>query len=258
MKIHFCNCASFCPLNQKRLINLVTQCLVMETKSGLVVADTGIGRGYIENRETKLGFRIRDFVLGVQNDLSEALVVQLEKKGINPNEVKHIFLSHLDFDHCSGLKDFPKAKIHLSETEWKTANKGEKLKHRLRYRRNFWDHNPEKELYSDFEPWMDGLARRKMKGIDDHLYLVSLPGHTLGHLGLYIESENILFAGDAFMSHKQIEQDFEPFYLRAYNATSTEDRALYIQTIKQLQRLHKEGIKVINSHDPHLFLKDRI
>jgi len=40
---------------------------------------------------------------------------QIERLGYHPRDVRHIVLSHLDFDHAGGLDDFPHATVHMLE-----------------------------------------------------------------------------------------------------------------------------------------------
>jgi len=51
----------------------------------------------------------------------------LDKNGVQPDDIRHIFLSHLHFDHIGGLATrengywelvYPEATIHLSKDEW--------------------------------------------------------------------------------------------------------------------------------------------
>ncbi|GHF36290.1 glyoxylase-like metal-dependent hydrolase (beta-lactamase superfamily II) [Deinococcus metalli] len=43
----------------------------------------------------------------------EAAADQLRALGIKPAEVQHVIVSHLHADHVGGLRDFPRARIHL-------------------------------------------------------------------------------------------------------------------------------------------------
>lgn len=51
----------------------------------------------------------------------------LEKLGLKPEDIHYVLMTHLHFDHASGLTKwesdhlvpaFPNAKIYVSETEW--------------------------------------------------------------------------------------------------------------------------------------------
>ena len=51
----------------------------------------------------------------------------LEKLGLKPEDIDYVLMTHLHFDHASGLTKweddhlvpaFPHAKVYVSETEW--------------------------------------------------------------------------------------------------------------------------------------------
>ncbi|HBH16463.1 MAG TPA: MBL fold metallo-hydrolase, partial [Leclercia adecarboxylata] len=46
---------------------------------------------------------------------------RVEALGFSVADVRHIILTHLDFDHAGGLTDFPHARIHLMQQEIDTA-----------------------------------------------------------------------------------------------------------------------------------------
>ena len=82
-------------------------CLLIETNQGLVLVDTGLGRDDYINPTwiTKL-FRI---ITEMPFDSNESAANQIKKLGYEPDDVKHIILTHMHFDHISGLADFPRA-----------------------------------------------------------------------------------------------------------------------------------------------------
>ena len=46
------------------------------------------------------------------------LIQGLHQEGMQPSDVKIVFLSHLHFDHCNNVDLFPNAKIMVSQREW--------------------------------------------------------------------------------------------------------------------------------------------
>jgi glyoxylase-like metal-dependent hydrolase (beta-lactamase superfamily II) len=51
-------------------------------------------------------------------DVNEAAVNRIRALGFDPADVKHIVLTHMHFDHVSGLPDFPHAKVHVHKREY--------------------------------------------------------------------------------------------------------------------------------------------
>jgi glyoxylase-like metal-dependent hydrolase (beta-lactamase superfamily II) len=64
--------------------------------------------------------------------------------------VRHIVLTHLDFDHAGGLEDFPEAIVHVMQTEIETARNrhGFISSQRYRYRLKQWDEVKHWQYYS--------------------------------------------------------------------------------------------------------------
>src|SRR3954466_4163679 len=95
---------------------LACHCLLVETASSLVLVDTGLGLRDVANPRSRLsGF----FLALVKPDFREEMtaVRQVARLGHDPRDVRHIVLSHLDFDHAGGLDDFPHATVHLLARE---------------------------------------------------------------------------------------------------------------------------------------------
>ena len=42
----------------------------------------------------------------------------LDGLGVKPNEVRHLVLSHMHWDHCGGAGFFPQAQVHVGRAEW--------------------------------------------------------------------------------------------------------------------------------------------
>jgi glyoxylase-like metal-dependent hydrolase (beta-lactamase superfamily II) len=89
---------------------------LVEMDQGLVLIDTGPGlEDYTHPRWMMRLFRS---MFSLRNDPQEAAVNQLQRLGYNPEDVRHIVLTHMHFDHCGGLPDFPWAKVHVHRREY--------------------------------------------------------------------------------------------------------------------------------------------
>jgi len=49
------------------------------------------------------------------------LIRALAERGLRCEDIGHVFLTHLHFDHCANLSLFPKARFYLSRAEWEHA-----------------------------------------------------------------------------------------------------------------------------------------
>jgi glyoxylase-like metal-dependent hydrolase (beta-lactamase superfamily II) len=58
---------------------------------------------------------------GLIADYRETAYMQIKELGFNPQDVRHILVTHLDLDHAGGLSDFPEAKVHIFAPEFEAA-----------------------------------------------------------------------------------------------------------------------------------------
>lgn len=136
--IHHLHCGSFCPVcaplfGQKGWkAHLVCHCLLIETDRGLVLIDTGLGTQDYLHTEQRLGSLLTQFGSIVPN-LKLSAIEQIQKLGLRPEDVQHIFVTHLDFDHAGGISDFPNATVHILASEF-NATQTLTAKGKLRYK----------------------------------------------------------------------------------------------------------------------------
>lgn len=209
MRIHHLSCGTMCPPGG-RLIDgrsarlgssiLVCHCLLVETNEGLVLVDTGIGLGDIERPDERLPRRFRKF-MRVQLQPEQTAARQVQALGFSLSDVRHIVLTHLDFDHAGGLDDFPNATVHVMRQEAAAAEARDGKLERARYRPAQWGDRSRWRLYDvQGEPWLDFQAVRGLEGLPPEILMVPLAGHTPGHAGVAIEQGGhwLLHAGDAY------------------------------------------------------------
>lgn len=179
---------------------LVSHCLLVETKSGLVLVDTGLGLQDIENPARSLGSGFM-ILARPRLDPEETAVRQVERLGFSRSDVRHIIVTHLDLDHAGGMSDFPEAQVHLLNSEYAAAIAPTTFKDRYRYRASHWEHGPSWVLYKvQRERWFGFECVRQMQGLPPEILLVPLEGHTRGHAGVAVYSQGswLLHAGDAY------------------------------------------------------------
>lgn len=200
---------------------------VIEHPSGICLFDTGQTAraavpGYLPRWHPFI--RLSRFELEAEDEV----VAQLGRRGVAPDQVRWVVLSHLHNDHVGGLPAFVSSEVLVSRTEWERF-KG--VAGRLRgYVPGRWPSglrptlvDPQGDPVGPFE------ASHDVAG-DGRLLLVPAPGHTPGHLGLIVRDgeRSYLCAGD--MVH-------EP---EALGASDPEVEAF----------CHREGITVLTAHDP--------
>lgn len=269
MRIHHLNCISSCPLGgylmDARTRGVLTRgklcchCLAIETNEGLVLVDTGFGLRDVADPRSRLGGFFLE-LLSPDFRAEMTALRQLERMGFSGSDVRHIVLTHLDFDHAGGLDDFPHATVHMLQQERDAALLQKTWLDRQRFRPQQWGTQPNWVVYpgSAGERWYGFDAVRALVGLPPEILLVPLPGHTHGHAGVAVRRDDgrwLLQAGDAYFHHREMEYE-HPYCtpgLRLYQAMMQKDRAARLanqQRLRELRRRHGSEVRVFCAHDP--------
>lgn len=215
MRIHHLNCGTCCPVGGRLFDgssdspfgHLVCHCLLIESDRGLILVDTGFGTRDVAHPHRRLS----DFFIyfnNIQFRLEDTAANQVRRLGFDPADVRHIVITHLDFDHAGGIEDFPNATVHLTAREKEVADqqKGGAFVGTRRYRPLQWDEVEDWRLYpfGGGEPWFGFDCVRDLQGLPPEILLVPLAGHTWGHSGVAIDTPEgwLFYAGDAFLPRR--------------------------------------------------------
>lgn len=181
MKIHFLNCFS-CDARIPADLRTGTLCLLIETDSqDLILVDTGPGLGdYVRKPLIMRAFQI---VTKVPLDPEESAIRQVLRLGYEPERVKDIVLTHMHFDHCGGLADFPQATVHVHEIEYQAFNSFPRQWTDFAYvRRHLTKQQAIRRYRLGEEVWFDFPAIRLP--LSPEMWLIPLAGHSRGHCAL--------------------------------------------------------------------------
>lgn len=264
MRINHLNCATMRSLGGGRLLDgapgllrsahLVCHVLLVEYDRGVVLVDTGFGAA------APLGMP-RGFsrMARLDPDPTASALAQLRRLGYDRSDVRHIVLTHLDFDHAGGLRDFPEAMVHVHGPEYRAAMTPRSFLDRQRYRPALWSHGVDWRIHESEqgEPWFGFESVRGVPGLSDDLLLVPLPGHTHGHVGVAVRGEGgwLLHAGDAYFHRTRIDPALGPVppAIRLFETLMQVDRNARVANGFRLRELisnHGDRISVFSSHDP--------
>ncbi|RDI42770.1 MBL fold metallo-hydrolase [Nocardia mexicana] len=253
MRIHHFNCGT-------ADIGLVTHCLLIETGDGLVLIDTGFGLRCVRDPRRMVGpsrFLVR---LALREE--ETAVRRIEGLGLDPADVRHIVLTHLDSDHTGGLVDFPNASVHVHGPELRAA-RAPKLAERTRYRPLHWAHGPRwevNEVGAD-KDWFGFPAVRELSGLPPEFVVIPLYGHSRGHVGVAVDTGSgwVLHAGDSFLTRADIDPARPELprvnriypYFGADLTAQRENR----ERLRELVRRHGDEVEIFSSHDAGAFAR---
>jgi glyoxylase-like metal-dependent hydrolase (beta-lactamase superfamily II) len=220
---------------ENRLLQALN-CLLVETPSGRVLVETGIGE------------RVDDKTRAMRVYEGPAILPALETAGFLPETVDIVALSHLHFDHAGGLlradgeKAFPHATIVAQKAEWEIAL-GD----------NPWlvasYVQPELELVRSLgaQGWSDG-EKELLPGVS----VIPTGGHSAGHQAIVVRGTGegpsgtgtLVFLGDLFM---------RPWAANPRWVTAFDDFPLdsVSQKAELFGQAADEGWLVVLSHERH-------
>jgi glyoxylase-like metal-dependent hydrolase (beta-lactamase superfamily II) len=186
MSIHFLN-GFTCNARIPRSWECGTLELLVETLEGLVLVDTGLGtEDYLHDSGILRLFKV---ITRMPLDPQQAVLRQITGMGYKPEDVRHIVLTHMHFDHCGGLPDFPWAMVHVYRSEYEAFTGRRRQFTDLAYVGRHIAHDPKWVFYEDSgEKWYDFNAIPLP--FDPEMWLIPLQGHTRGLCGVAIKTNN--------------------------------------------------------------------
>ncbi|AVX03168.1 hypothetical protein MXMO3_00624 [Maritalea myrionectae] len=130
----------------------------------------------------------------------------LDLAGIAPEQIDMMFLTHMHTDHVAGLVDengkktLPQVELVLSETEWTDSFDDEKMAYLPKEFAPFVQYSRGQVL--PYKDQRNLVSMKKETEIAPGVFAVPLPGHTMGHMGVRIQSQNqsLMIWGDIIHS----------------------------------------------------------
>jgi glyoxylase-like metal-dependent hydrolase (beta-lactamase superfamily II) len=269
MKVHHLNCISSCPLGGRLMDGrspsvwqrgqLCCHCLLVESNAGLVLVDTGFGLRDVRNPYVRLS---SFFLKLLSPDFREEMTAirQIQRLGFEPRDVRHIVLTHLDFDHAGGLDDFPHAQVHMMSEERRHAMQQRTWLDRQRYRPQQWSDRSRWQVHgregTKGATWRGFDNVQAGNGLPDDVLLVPLAGHTFGHAGVAVRSEGgwLLQAGDAYFDPREMDiaRPRCRLGLRLYQTLMEKDRRARLDNQQRLRNMRRDhaDVQLFCAHDP--------
>jgi N-acyl homoserine lactone hydrolase len=130
--------------------------------------------------------------------LEQSLTSHLQQLHMTANNIDFVLLSHLHWDHVSGIPDLPGVMLRINRVEYEAAELGI-LDANNGLVRHLMGNNPIGLFDCDGPPYM-GFRSSYDLFADGSMILVPLPGHTAGNTGMIINRANgtrVFLLGDA-------------------------------------------------------------
>jgi glyoxylase-like metal-dependent hydrolase (beta-lactamase superfamily II) len=224
-------------------------CALLEhPTAGLILLDTGYAPRFAE-ATAEWPFSLYAQITPVTTSPAQSVVAQLAARGIAPEAIRQIWLTHLHADHVGGLRDFPQAMLRYDVRAYTAVANLSPLQ---QVRRAFIPSLLPADFGVRSRPWQAsawhllpralGLGPFKL-GIDvlgdGSVTAVDLPGHAPGQLGFLIQSANhgsVFLCADACWYSATYRELRHPHPI---TRLIQHDPRAYDQTIHHLHTLHQ-------------------
>ncbi|PDW04567.1 MBL fold metallo-hydrolase [Candidatus Viridilinea mediisalina] len=232
--------------------------LLEHPQYGLLLFDTGYAPRMLDATEA-WPFRLYRYMTPLYLRHELALVEQLQARGIGPEAIRMLIISHFHADHVAGLRDFPQARIVAERAALYQALQ---LRGVAALRRGLVPalHPPDlaqRTICADNFPAGPELPHlgpsRDLFG-DGSLLLVALPGHARGQLGALVQSNSgpVLLVADGAWTSRSIRELRPPSRL---TNLLVDDRRAVATTLARLHAFahnHPE-VRIVPCHCPECF-----
>ncbi len=222
------------PADEKNRITLAARCLLLESDSRKILIDTGAGQSWDEK-----------FNKIYRMDFSNTLFNSLNAKGIKPEEITDVLLTHLHFDHVGGavvfdengkpLPAFPNAKYVIQKGQYEWG-----LNPSLRDKASYFPNRYVTLFNEGLLNFVEGDTQ-----FDDEIELLETNGHTDSHQMVKISdgNETLLYCADLIPTAGHVPLP----YIMGYDLRPL---ATLEEKIKYLTKAVDENWKLIFEHDP--------
>ena len=174
----------------------------------------------------------------------------LQQRHMEPQDLDFALLSHLHWDHVSGIPDLSGVPLRIHRVEHEAVQKGLLAQTRSLVKRLLCD-NPIELFDLDGPAYAGFQASHDLFG-DGSIILVPLPGHTAGQVGMFIHRANgahLFLIGDAvWLAENYLKP--APMHPLFWSLVSS-DQATALQTLIELHRFAHQypEIPMIAMHD---------
>jgi N-acyl homoserine lactone hydrolase len=206
---------------------------LIETPNGRILYDVGCDYAKLADPARRARYYNPAVFAFGPPDMREdqRIPAHLARLGLRPADLDAVFIGHLHFDHAGGLCDVAGCEIHVQADELAAARSGEEPAY---FADDFTGDYRFKVMHGEYQ-------------LAPGVRAVASPGHTAGHMSLWVELESgppVLLCGDAADLTENLEYEVAPgicWHDREQQA---------IDSIRRLKRLaHDERAQLWPNHD---------
>jgi N-acyl homoserine lactone hydrolase len=228
---------------------LQSHCLayaVRHSEAGTILIDTGLHPDASQSVRKDYGAAMALFFRGIR-PARRPYAEMLRERGIEPDAVERVIMTHLHVDHTSAMRLLPSARFVCTRDEWEAATgsrataQGYVARHLPpESRMDLLDFERSGERLGPFASTIDLLG-------DGSIRLISTPGHTRGHLSVLLnvaDGRTVLVVGDAVYTLRNLEEERAPLLVN--------DKPAYFRSLRELKAYAAQEPEAIlvPTHDP--------
>lgn len=228
--------------------------LIHHPERGYFLFDTGYSERF--NQVTQ-GFPecVYRWITPIKLSKNDDIVHQLAHRRISPEQISGIFISHFHADHVAALIDFPRASYWALAASYAGLSD---LGRVSALRRGFLPRllpSDFSQRYQTIESWANAVTLPdKMQPFDvgwdvfgdGSAYVVALPGHARGQMGLWLNGVeaggDVFLVADACWSSRAYQELRAPSWL---SFLLHDNRAAYLHTLNQIHQLSQRNDDVV-------------
>jgi glyoxylase-like metal-dependent hydrolase (beta-lactamase superfamily II) len=220
--------------------------VVRHPSARAILIDTGLHPDACANPRADFGFPMRLLFKDLQ-PAGPSFDAQLRERGVEPDDVDQVVMTHLHVDHTSGMRLLPRATFTCTRDEWAAtrrplaAAKGYVARHLPPASRMcLIDIERDGIAHGVFEKTLDLFG-------DGSVRLIATPGHTPGHMSILLriaDGPRVMLVGDAAYTRRGIEEGILPMLTDDDEASRRSLRAL-----RDFARSEPEAV-LVPTHDP--------
>ncbi|UCG57017.1 MAG: N-acyl homoserine lactonase family protein [Phycisphaerales bacterium] len=161
----------------------------------------------------------------------ESSTAQLRKFGLTPEDIGHILVTHLHYDHVDDLLNYKNARVYVGKKEWEVASTAAPTWGHMRVMRPFID---------------DPDHRRRLVLVEDQEILPGIEsfwigGHTPGSTAYRVNTAHgkVVLTGDTISLLANFKRNVSPGVFASHN-----------ECVAAIRKIREKADIVLPSHDP--------